>query len=152
MADGLPRDLPAVIITLLKLRGLIGTSMADSLPGGFPAWGFAADRYGNPQSIARFRVIWPAESARALAVPFAMTGETQGRRIAFVLGDGTRLETALPSAWGGSPAWRAAVLPAALLARHGGPVMVEVTAGGGPWLAVGTPLLVMPRPEWSKIF
>ena len=88
---------------------------------------------------------------RALAVPFAAGADVGNRRVLFTFGDGARLESDLSSFWshGG---WRAAVVPATLLEKHGGPVTIEVTSGGDSALVVGAPLAVTTRPDWSRLF
>ena len=119
-----------------------------AVPAGTLAWGVATP--GQPGRVLRFHADGPSHD-RALALPFVMAYESPGARIGVLFADGTRVGIDLPSLFGRRE-WRAAVLPPALLARHPGPVTLEVQGAGDPWLVVGEPLLVALRPEWSKIF
>lgn len=120
-------------------------------PGGVAAWEFPLGRHGDGEPVLRFRLQAIPEAGRALAVPFAADQDVGNRHILFTFADGTRLESDLSSFWsrGG---WRAAVVPAALLEQHGGPVTIEVKSGGDGRLAVGAPIAATTRPEWSRLF
>jgi hypothetical protein len=120
-------------------------------PDGVSAWGWAAQSHADQTGMLRFHVSRPAGDGRALVLPFAMAEASPGRRAAFIMADGARFEIDLPSLWA-RPAWRAVALPATVLARHAGPVTVEVQAKGDTWLAVGAPLLATLQPEWSRLF
>jgi len=114
-------------------------------PGGVAAWAFPRG------GVLRFRLQALPEAGRALAVPFAAEEDVGNRHILFTFGDGARLESDLASFWSRG-AWRVAVVPAALLEAHGGPVTIEVRKGEAGALAVGAPLSVTTRPEWSRLF
>ncbi len=120
---------------------------AGAIPGNVPAWGFVTGAAATMQ----FTLASAPAPGRALVLPFASSGEGPGRTAAFVMADGSRFQTDLPSLWA-RPAWRAAVLPPALLARHPGPVTIEVHAHGNAWLDIGAPLTATLRPEWSRLF
>ena len=124
---------------------------AGRVPGQGAAWGFLA--LGRPAATAElvFHLTPGLGAGRALAVPFFTTGPEPTQRIAVTLADGTRLETELPHLWS-EAGWRAAVVPAEVLALHGGATGVEVRAGGQAWLAVGTPMAAGLAPEWSRLF
>lgn len=124
---------------------------AKEPPGSVPAWELLPAGQRGVKAVLRFRLHTMPGAGRALAVPFAIAEDSPGHRMIFTFGDGARLETDLPSVWN-RPEWRAAVVPAEQLAKHGGPVTVEVQAAGGTWFAVGAPLSITTRPDWSRVF
>jgi hypothetical protein len=152
----LSRPEPAPASAAPDVRGatpLAGVLLAAAgpPPGHAGAWGFLA--LGQPGASAHlvFHLTPGLGEGRALAVPFFTTGPDPTQRITVTLADNTRLETELPSLWT-EAGWRAVVVPADLLALHGGATGVEVRAAGQPWLAVGTPLAVTLAQEWSRLF
>jgi hypothetical protein len=130
---------------------LFGVEPAGAAPGGVPAWVAVPGDPSAKNAVIRFHLDGVPAAGHALAIPFAMSKESSGRHIVFIMGDGVRFETALPSIWD-RPEWRAAVLPPELLMRHGGPVTVEINADGDTWLAVGAPLTATLQPDWSRLF
>jgi hypothetical protein len=122
-----------------------------AIPGGVQAWGIVPEDGAVKKAVMRFRLDSVPSAGRALAIPFAMAKESSSRHIVFIMGDGVRFETALPSIWD-RPEWRAVVIPSELLIQHGGPVTVEIFADGDTWFAVGAPLTATLQPEWSRLF
>ena len=119
------------------------------IPGGGTAWCLPLPGQWTGRGSVRFEV--GATGGHALAVPFATVGDLPVRQIGFTMADGTRLDMPMPKLWG-RPDWRAAILPAAFLARHPGPVRVEITAAGDRWVVVAAPILVELQPEWSRLY
>ncbi len=119
------------------------------VPGRRAGWDFARGR-GGPESL-QFRLAPSAASGQALVVPFFYDDLQPGRSIRFVMADGTRFETVIAVLWLTS-GWDAAVVPAAVLALHGGAVAVDVVAAQGGGLLVGSPMTAFVQAEWSKLF
>jgi hypothetical protein len=141
-------DGPAPVSAMAEADGPVSRQAGAAPPGSVDAWEFPI---GPAGAVLRFRLRAMPEAGRALAVPFAAGEDIGNRHILFTFGDGARLESDLSSFWsrGG---WRAAVVPTALLEKHGGPVTVEVRSGGDSTLTVGAPLSVTTRPDWSRLF
>ena len=140
---------PAPVSQVAEADGPTPRQAGDAPPGGVAAWEFPLGVRSG--AVLRFRLQAVPEAGRALAVPFIADGDVGNRHLLFTFGDGARLESDLASFWshGG---WRAAVVPAALLERHGGPVTIEVRSGGDGRLAVGAPIAVTTRADWSRLF
>jgi len=126
-----------------------GDGPPGGIPGGGMAWSLPLPEQWTGSGSVRFEVA--ATGGHALAVPFATAGGLPARPIGFTLADGTRLDMAMPQLWG-RPDWRAAILPADFLARHPGPVRVEVNAAANSWVVLAAPILVELQPEWSRLY
>ena len=121
---------------------------AAAVPGG---WTGLAGTDGTHAGEARFTLDWPAGMAGALALPFSTMGQA-GATITVTLADGTVIREALAPLWPDA-AWRAAVLPAGMIASHGGGrIAISVRAAGPGWLALAGPVVVTPAGEWARLF
>jgi hypothetical protein len=153
---------PILIEPAAELRNVaLGTSTAEAAgflpwhgspgaPGGGTAW---TVKPGGPATgKIQFHVVSAGETGHAFALPFVTAVQTPPVAVSFTMVDGSRFEAQVPSLWARRGAWRAAVLPEAVVARHGGVEMVQLTAQDGEPLIVGSPLLVTLRPDWTKIF
>ena len=134
----------------VQADGFVPWHGSAEAPGGGGAWHVRPS--GRSAYVLGFHPIPVATSGRAFAVPFRMgSPASPPASLTLTLADGIRFDIELPSLWSRGD-WRAAVLPASLVARHGGVAMVQVAAKGDGSLVVGTPLFVTLRPGWSKIF
>jgi hypothetical protein len=106
---------------------------------------------GVADGVLRFHLEGRPASGLALAVPFATVKDASSLHVSFTLADGGHFETVTAAPWG-QPVWRAVVLPAEVLARHPGPVSVEVRSGGQSGFAIGAPIFAATQPEWSRLF
>ncbi len=140
---------PPTIEGLVELGTVPAWRLAPT-PAGIPAWVFLA--LGQPQAHARI-VFHPAPipAGQSLAIPFSMAESAAGRSLTVTMADGAVIRGALQTIWH-DDGWRAAVIPAPLLALHGGVASVEIQAGGEVWLAVGAPVAATFAAEWSRLF
>ncbi len=140
-------DLASPADIVFSADGFVAARVAD--PGGAPAWRAAPGAGGDRLA---FDIKTPVPAGRAIAVPFHTVSAASADHISFIMADGTRLDRAVPAPWYTKPAWRAAVVTAALLARHGGVTRIEVVADAVGALIVRAPLQITRHPDWSRLF
>ncbi len=129
--------------------GFAASREAAGAPGGGPLWRLAQAAHGS--GTLRFTVTQPVAAGQAFALPFTSLDPMPAVRLSITLADGTHVEAPLAALWIHG-AWQAAVVPAAMLARHGGVTGLEVAAHDNPSLVIGAPLLATPRSDWSRLF
>jgi hypothetical protein len=138
-----------VPITALQRTTAIAQAGAPNLHG-FTSSGRGTWQYDGPANGAlQFSFAPGTGVGRDLAVPFATTEDGPGRRMVIHLADGMQASIALPQLWQ-RPDWRAVVIPASLIARHGGVMEVDVAGAGA--LTVGAPMGCDVDPNWARLF
>jgi hypothetical protein len=132
---------------------------AQTLSGGFPPAPWRGDTIltsgvtGDGATAAAALAAAPAPG-QDIAIPFMSGPDARGESLDAVFPDGATARLALPPDMPDS-IWRAATLPRADIARHGGAVTIIARDAGtewGEWMAIGTPMATRLDPDWARLY